>query len=121
MPLRTVSRIGEVQDRKAVIVKVDGINLGIIRFDGKYYAYENTCAHQGGPACEGEIIGRMECEVSEKGSILSEYVSSENFVVACPWHGVEYDLKTGVCTANSELALRSFEVVVDGNEIKVEM
>ena len=106
MPLRTISRINEIQDRKPVIVKVDGTVIGIIKDHDKYFAYENICAHQGGPACEGEVMGRMESEVSERGRITSEYVSKENLVVACPWHGVEYDLKTGVCTSNKELTLR---------------
>ena len=29
----------------------------------------------------------------------------------CPWHGYEYDIKTGECAADRSLKLKSFEVV----------
>ena len=37
----------------------------------------------------------------------------------CPWHGYEYDLKTGECAADRKLKLKSFEVVRRGEDIYV--
>jgi nitrite reductase (NADH) small subunit len=121
MALKTVSKLSDFKNGKSVIVEVDGISMGIICHSGTFFAYENVCAHQGGPACEGEVMGQKEATVSERGSILDEYVSTKNIVVACPWHGVEYDLQTGTCNSDRKLALRKFDVVVDGDEIKVEV
>jgi nitrite reductase/ring-hydroxylating ferredoxin subunit len=115
----TVARTVKFEEMKPIIVEVDGMQIGVVKNNGKYYAYENTCAHQGGPACEGEVIGRMECMVSENGSITSEFVSKNNLVIACPWHCVEYDLASGICTADTNLRLRKFDVVVENDEIKI--
>jgi pyruvate oxidase len=41
----------------------------LAKFEGKYYALDNHCPHQGGPLGEGLI---------------------ENGFVRCPWHGYEY-------------------------------
>jgi nitrite reductase/ring-hydroxylating ferredoxin subunit len=40
-----------------------------------------------------------------------------NFV--CPWHGYEYDIKTGECAADRRLRLKSYKVVRRGDEIYV--
>ena len=37
----------------------------------------------------------------------------------CPWHGYEYDLKTGECAADRRLKLKSFDVVRRGEDIFV--
>ena len=43
--------------------------------------------------------------------------SDVNFV--CPWHGYEYDIKTGECPADRRLKLRSYKVVRRGDDIFV--
>ena len=37
----------------------------------------------------------------------------------CPWHGYEYDLKTGACIGDRKQKLRSYEVVRRGDDIYV--
>ena len=37
----------------------------------------------------------------------------------CPWHGYEYDLKTGECVGDRRLKLKRFEVVHRGDDIFV--
>jgi nitrite reductase/ring-hydroxylating ferredoxin subunit len=37
----------------------------------------------------------------------------------CPWHGYEYDLKTGHCMGDPKLKLKRFDVVRRGDEIYV--
>jgi nitrite reductase/ring-hydroxylating ferredoxin subunit len=45
------------------------------------------------------------------------YGDETHFV--CPWHGYEYDLKTGECIGDRKLKLRKYEVVKRGEEIYV--
>ena len=37
----------------------------------------------------------------------------------CPWHGYEYDLKTGACMGDRKLKLKKFDVVRRGDDIYV--
>ena len=51
-----------------------------------------------------DVIGPDKTWVGQKFS--DEHV---NFV--CPWHGYEYDLKTGECVADRRLRLKKYNVV----------
>src|SRR4030081_3547268 len=56
----------EIPDGGGVLVVAAGMEVGVFRVHGELHAYENRCAHQGGPVCTGEIVGRYE-QVLEAG------------------------------------------------------
>jgi len=100
---------------------VDGpdYSIGVFRIDGGFVAYENRCVHQGGPVCEGQYFPRMTAEVDHMGRVLQEtYDQSEPHLV-CPWHGWEYDLKTGEACAKRSIRLRSFKVELSEGDVYV--
>ena len=37
----------------------------------------------------------------------------------CPWHGNEYDMKTGECVSDRKLKLHKYKVVQKGDEVYV--
>lgn len=119
MVLHKVGTISDIKGKEALIVEIDKTSIGIYKHEGEYFAYRNVCSHQGGPACEGDLLGNVESRVSPEGARLGEYQSSDKFNITCPWHGYEYDLKTGICRADKRFRLKSFEVVVEGNDLKV--
>ena len=45
------------------------------------------------------------------------YGDETHFV--CPWHGYEYDLKTGECIGDRKLKLRKYDIVKRGEDIYV--
>ncbi len=93
--------------------------VGVLHHDGRFYAYENRCVHQGGPVCEGRILGRVETVLADDKTVLGERFSETETHLICPWHGYEYDLSTGVCAADRRLRLRRYEVVERGEDIYV--
>lgn len=79
-----------------LVVDVGEKTIGIFRVEGRLYAWENTCAHQGGPVCQGKIIPRV-TEVIDAGGESRGFAFDESSVhIVCPWHGFEYNIKTGV-------------------------
>ncbi|HXX20120.1 MAG TPA: Rieske 2Fe-2S domain-containing protein [Candidatus Acidoferrum sp.] len=79
-----------------LVVDVNEKTVGIFRFEGTLYAWENVCAHQGGPVCQGKIIHRV-TEVIDSGGESRGFAFDESHLhIVCPWHGFEYDIKTGV-------------------------
>ncbi len=119
MPEQLIGKLAEFKDGDRRIVFVGGTEVGVFRHDGEFYAYSNYCLHQGGPACEGLIIAKVEEKIAEdrtsKGLFFSE--TEVNFV--CPWHGYEYDIKTGECIADRRLKLRKYHVVQKGDDVYV--
>ena len=70
-------KVGQVADFPVGSLKkvsVGGENVLVANVDGTLYAITSTCTHRGGPLDEGELEGNT---------------------VTCPWHGGQFDVKSG--------------------------
>ena len=72
------------------IVEIDGRSIGVFNLGGDYVALRNRCPHQGGPLCAGTLFSAIEAE--RPGSYS---VSRAGEIIRCPWHGWEFDMRTG--------------------------
>jgi nitrite reductase/ring-hydroxylating ferredoxin subunit len=113
-----VAKTSELKDGDRRIVTAGRHEIGVFLKDGAYYAYSNTCLHQGGPACEGVIINNVEDIVAADRTYEGQRFGDELHFV-CPWHGWEYDIKTGEFVGDRKHKLRKFEVVKRGDEVYV--
>jgi len=96
-----VAKTNEIKPGEGKLIEVEGFEIALFNCDGSYYAIDNTCTHQGGPLCEGDLEGDK---------------------VICPWHGAEFDVKTGnVLGPPAEESVKSYRVQVDGDSIKIEI
>lgn len=100
MPEVTVARTDALRDGTGKVVEVDGHTLAVFLVEGVFYVIDNTCLHRGGPLGEGFLEGTT---------------------VTCPWHGWEYDLRTGENTFQRRLAVRTYPVTVAEGEVRVEL
>jgi len=98
--LTKVANTVDIEPGSGIVAEVNGKEIAVFNVDGSFFAIDNTCVHRGGPLGEGDLEGE---------------------VVTCPWHGWEYNVKTGVCTKNPSANLACFQVTVEGNEVKVQM
>jgi nitrite reductase/ring-hydroxylating ferredoxin subunit len=112
-----IAHAAEIPEGDRRIVTHGGREIGIFRWQGNYYAYDNTCLHQGGPACEGLIMHKVEDVVTADRRVLGHRFSQDEVHFVCPWHGYEYDLKTGECAGDRRLRLRSYKVIERAGEI----
>ena len=104
-------------DRR-IVVNDHGREVGVFSQEDGYYAYSNYCLHSGGPACEGLMINRVQEVLGADKTFVGEIFADEVHFV-CPWHGYEYDLKTGECVPDRRLRLKKYNVVRKGDEIFV--
>lgn len=111
--------VGDFDQGTRRIVSVDGVDVGVFCHDGQYFAFENRCLHQGGPVCEGILIPQVETVLDDEGMERGQRFSDREDHIVCPWHGWEYDIRTGRCAADARLALRSFEVSVQDDQVYV--
>jgi len=72
------------------IVTIGNKSIGVFNIAGEYHALLNVCPHQFAPLCEGTVTGY--CSPSKVGEYHFE---REGEIIRCPWHGWEFDLKTG--------------------------
>jgi len=85
-----VARVGEIPPGERRIVEVGGRSIGVFNVDGEFFGLRNRCPHQGGPLCEGRLLGGLEAD--RPGAFRW---SPARHVLACPWHGWEFDVTTG--------------------------
>ena len=86
----------KVPEGGRLVVDVGETTIGIFRTGGKLHAYLNRCAHQGGPVCQGKIIPRVDEVIDERAESHGFTFDEANLHIVCPWHGFEYNIKTGV-------------------------
>ena len=97
---KTVASTDEVKPGTAIVAEVEGKTLAVFNVEGAYHVLDNTCLHRGGPLGEGDLEGD---------------------VVSCPWHGWQYNVKTGVCVANPAAKVTVYETIVEGTDIKARL
>jgi nitrite reductase/ring-hydroxylating ferredoxin subunit len=114
-----VGKVAEFKDGDRRIVFAGNNEIGVFREGGEYYAYSNYCLHQGGPACEGLTIAKVEEAIMPDKTSRGLYFSEDALHFVCPWHGYEYDMKTGECVSDRKLKLRRYKVVQKGDELYV--
>jgi nitrite reductase/ring-hydroxylating ferredoxin subunit len=119
MAEKFVAKASEMTDGDRRIVFVGDHEIGVFRHQGQYYAYSNFCLHQGGPACEGLTIAKVEERLRPDKTSQGLYFSETQMNFVCPWHGMEYDMKTGECISDRKMKLKKYQVLEKGDEVYV--
>jgi nitrite reductase/ring-hydroxylating ferredoxin subunit len=119
MAEKFVAKAAEMQDGDRRIVFVGEHEIGVFRHEGQYYAYSNFCLHQGGPACEGLTIAKVEERIMPDKTSRGMYFSDTELHFVCPWHGMEYDMKTGECVSDRRMKLRQYKILHKGDDVYV--
>ncbi|WP_283137157.1 Rieske (2Fe-2S) protein [Rhizohabitans arisaemae] len=114
-----VGAAAEFEEGDRRIIDVKGRRIGVFRVDGRFAAYLNICPHQGGPICEGQYFPQVEAVLGADGTLVTERSNPDRPQLVCPWHGWEYDLRTGVMVADEQIRLRTYETVVEDGEVYV--
>jgi nitrite reductase (NADH) small subunit len=106
------AKLSELEQHGRVITQVKGMEIGIFLIDGLLYAWRNICPHAAAPVCEGRICG------TRLPSMVYEYTyGREQEILRCPWHGWEFDLKTGVHLADGSVKLRGYEAICEEDNV----
>jgi nitrite reductase/ring-hydroxylating ferredoxin subunit len=117
-----VAGVDEIADGGRRVIEGGGLEIGVFRLGGDYFAWESNCPHQGGPVCQGRIMNRVD-EVIDEGARSHGYRFVEEDVhIVCPWHGFEFNIRTGRHPGDPGTQLRGFSVSVrdDGIYVRVE-
>jgi 3-phenylpropionate/trans-cinnamate dioxygenase ferredoxin subunit len=101
MPFVPVAKVSEIPDPGKQIVEIDERLVVIVHVDGKFYAIDDVCTHDGGPLGEGQLDG---------------------FTIACPRHGAKFDVRTGrALTMPATRATGAHEVRIEGDTVLVKL
>jgi 3-phenylpropionate/trans-cinnamate dioxygenase ferredoxin component len=95
-----VAKVSEIAPGTTRRVVVDSLGILLCNVEGKVFAIEDVCTHDGGPLDQGELEG--EC-------------------IVCPRHGATFDVRTGdALTLPAVVPLMTFETSVEGDDVFVD-
>src|SRR5580704_9692198 len=86
---------------------------------GEFYAYLNTCPHLGGPVCQGKMIAKVEEVIAEDKTSKGMAFSKTKLHIVCPWHGFEFDIRTGTHPGSARARLRKIKVAVESGDVVI--
>jgi nitrite reductase (NADH) small subunit len=96
----TVARVGEIAEGHGIPVEVEGRVIAVFLHEGRYFAIDDACPHQGAPLCDGIVFDRS---------------------VTCTWHGWRFSLEDGrwLDSPKPRTLLGTYPVRVVDDEIQV--
>lgn len=109
MRRHVVATIDEIAPGTAKLVTVRGREIGVFNVGGTFHALANRCPHGGGPMWKGTVGPLV------RSSSPGEYrLERPGQFLRCPWHGWEFDIKTGQSWCDpGKLALKPYAVAVE--------
>ena len=96
-------RVGSLAALRAdgrLIAEIDDDSVLVFEVEGSLVATSGACPHAGGPIQDGALCGA---------------------ILSCPWHGYNFDLRTGACEEDAGLTLERYEVLLRGDDILVKL
>lgn len=90
MARHVVAPVAEFPPGTRRLIEIDGRGIAVFNVKGEYFALLNRCPHNGGSLVEGLLTGLLQS--TEPGQYA---YSRQGEVIRCPWHGWEFDIKTG--------------------------
>jgi nitrite reductase/ring-hydroxylating ferredoxin subunit len=111
-----VCRADEIAPGGSRRVSVAGREIAIFNVNGEFSAIGDRCPHEGASLCAGKVVGLAQCD--EPGEAR---MTREGEFVRCPWHGWEFDLKTGRSWCDPRRTrVKKFDVAVEAGASIVE-
>ncbi len=95
-----IADVAEIPEGAGKEFTVAGRIVAVFRVGDEFFALDGLCAHAGGPLGKGHLQGH---------------------VVTCPWHGWQYDVRTGNQCLSAQIRQTQYPVSVSGSEIFVEI
>jgi 3-phenylpropionate/trans-cinnamate dioxygenase ferredoxin component len=96
-----VAELSDLEDGEMMAIEADGEPVCLARVDGTIYAFTDNCTHISGPLNEGEL---------------------DNCVLTCPWHGAQFDVRTGkVLRGPARQDILTYPVKIEGEAILIQL
>jgi nitrite reductase (NADH) small subunit len=103
----------ELRRQGCRIVEVDGRPVGVISVGEEFFAVHDRCPHMGASMCTGTLSGTL------LPAAPTELVyGKDDEVIRCPWHGWEFDLRSGRSLLEPDrVGLRTYRVTEQDGEV----
>jgi 3-phenylpropionate/trans-cinnamate dioxygenase ferredoxin subunit len=99
MPFVTVARVSDTVPGTISVHEIGDVRIALCNVNGRFYAIDDVCTHDGGPLDQGELDGNL---------------------VECPRHGARFDVTDGRAVVLPAVRpVKTYKVEVEGEDVKV--
>ena len=117
MAKHVIGTVDEIPPGERKILDIAGRSIGVFNINGEFFALRNTCPHQGGPLCAGRVSGFLMARVPGEFTY-----TRRGEIVRCPWHGWEFDIKTGQSWFDPvQTRVRAYPVTVETQPVETQV
>ena len=97
----TIAKVSETAPGTITVHEVEGKRIALCNVNGRFYAIDDVCTHDGGSLDQGELEGNL---------------------VECPRHGARFDVTDGRAVVLPAVRpVKTYNVQVEGDEVRVEV
>ena len=101
MATTVVAKVSETAPGTISVHEVDGVRIALCNVNGRFYAIDDVCTHDGGPLDQGELEGQL---------------------VECPRHGAKFDVTTGrPVVLPAVRPVKTYAVTIEGDDVLVDV
>jgi len=108
---------GEFAEGKIRVLEVEGRELGILRWNGEFYAFRNVCPHLGASVCKGTVRPFLTVAPDDPWQLTTDH---NRPLIICPWHRWPFDAASGQSLVD-RLRLRVYPIEADGGRVVVDV
>ncbi|MFN7449023.1 MAG: Rieske (2Fe-2S) protein [Pirellula sp.] len=95
-----VCESNQLAEGSSMEVLFRGDIIAVFRHQGVLFAIDGVCMHQGGPLAKGQL---------------------RDGTITCPWHGWQYELKTGCNATTCKPMLKTYEIQEADGVIEIDV
>jgi nitrite reductase/ring-hydroxylating ferredoxin subunit len=116
MSKHIVATVADLPPGSRKLMTIKGRPIAVFNLGGEFFGLLNRCPHQGGDLCEGLVTAVVTADRP------GEYrMSRHGEIIRCPWHGWEFDIRTGQSYCEPErIRTRAYHVEVEHGSAVVE-
>jgi len=96
-----VAKVSETPAGTISVHEVGDLRIALCNVNGRLYAIDDVCTHDGGSLDQGELQGQL---------------------VECPRHGAKFDVTDGRAVVLPAVRpVKTYPVQIDGDDVRVEL
>lgn len=101
MASQTVAKVSETPPGTISVHEAGGVRIALCNVNGRFYAIDDVCTHDGGPLDQGALEGDL---------------------VECPRHGAKFDVTSGRAVVLPAVRpVKTYPVQIVGDDVKVDI
>jgi 3-phenylpropionate/trans-cinnamate dioxygenase ferredoxin subunit len=116
MATYVAGRADELAENEVRLTRLGKHDVVLIRRGASVFAVANRCPHQGARMCAGWLRERLDGVGA--GRVAAR---PDTPVLACPWHGWEFDLATGQSVFDASYRIKTYPTTIADGDIVVQI